>query len=491
MADQDAPRGKARDTRRAARARQGLAKLPYLRRRIPAVELLSDEACEVIEANAETLLEEVGIEFRRDPPSLALWKAAGADVQGERVRIPRGLARQILRTAPHEFMITARNPARSVRIGGDATVDDLVRFVKLAHAAPPIHFAGGTAVEPMDIPEGKRHLDVQYAYFRHTDMACEATPETPGHALDAVRMAGLVFGEDTLAREAVVLGNINSNSPLTFDGRMLGALRVFAEHHQGVIVVPAVLAGAMGPVTAAGCMAELLAECLAGMALTQLVHPGTPVIMGSFVGAISMRTGAPTFGTAEATQMIFATAQLARRLGVPVRSGGSLCSSKVADAQAAYESAHTLLPTLLAGVNLATHSAGWLEGGLVASYEKFVMDVDQLAMMQALGGGMDLSERGQAMDALREVGPGGHFLGCAHTQAHFETAFHQSSIADYSSFEQWALEGRLTAEQRANAVWKRMLADYEDPGIDPAIDESLLDFMARRRAVLPDRIEEE
>ena len=221
MADQDAPRGKARDTRRAARARQGLAKLPYLRRRIPAVELLSDEACEVIEANAETLLEEVGIEFRRDPPSLALWKAAGADVQGERVRIPRGLARQILRTAPHEFMITARNPARSVRIGGDATVfspvggppfvsdldggrrygtlDDLVRFVKLAHAAPPIHFAGGTAVEPMDIPEGKRHLDVQYAYFRHTDMACEATPETPGHALDAVRMAGLVFGEDTLA----------------------------------------------------------------------------------------------------------------------------------------------------------------------------------------------------------------------------------------------------------------------------------------------------
>jgi trimethylamine---corrinoid protein Co-methyltransferase len=513
MVDQDAPRGKGRDARRAARTRQGLAKLPYLRRRIPAVELLSNEACEVIEANAETLLEEVGIEFRRDPPSLALWKAAGADVQGERVRIPRALARQILRTAPREFTVTARNPARSVRLGGDATVfspvggppfvsdldggrrygtlEDLARFIKLAHAAPPIHFAGGCAVEPMDIPEGKRHLDVMYAYFRHTDMACEATPETPGHALDAVRMAGLVFGEETLAREAVVLGNINSNSPLTYDGRMLGALRVFAEHHQGVIIVPAVLAGAMGPVTPAGCMAELLAECLAGMALTQLVHPGTPVIMGSFVGAISMRTGAPTFGTAEATQMIFATTQLARRLGVPVRSGGSLCSSKVADAQAAYESAHTLLPTLLAGVNLVTHSAGWLEGGLVASYEKFVMDVDQLAMMQALGGGMDLSERGQAMDALREVGPGGHFLGCAHTQANFETAFHQSSIADYTSYEQWSSEGSLTAEQRANGVWKRMLADYEDPGIDPAIDESLLDFMARRRAVLPDRIEEE
>jgi len=513
MVDESIPRSGRREARRAARSRQGLAKLPFLRRQIPAVELLSSEACELIEHNAETLLEEIGVEFRRDPESLRLWRAAGADVRGERVRIPRGLARSLLSTAPREFTVTARNPARSVRFGGNATVfspvggppfvsdldggrrygtlKDLVQFIKLAHAAPAIHFAGGCAVEPMDIPEGKRHLDVQYAYFRHTDLACEATPETPGHALDAVLMAERVFGADTLAQGPVVLGNINSNSPLTFDGRMLGALRVFAERNQGTIVVPAVLAGAMGPVTTAGCMAELLAECLAGMALTQLVRPGAAVIMGSFVGAISMRTGAPTFGTAEATQMIFATAQLARRLGVPVRSGGSLCSSKVADAQAAYESAHTLLPSVLAGVNLVTHAAGWLEGGLVSSYEKFAMDVDQLTMMQALGAGIDLSERGQAMDALREVGPGGHFLGCAHTQANFESAFHQSNIADYSSFEQWEIEGRLTAEQRANQVWKRMLADYDDPGLDPAIDESLQEFMAQRRAVLSDRIEEE
>jgi trimethylamine--corrinoid protein Co-methyltransferase len=477
------------------------------------VELLSTEACEILEHNAETLLEEIGIEFRRDPESLRLWREAGADVNGERVRIPRGLARQLLRSAPSTFTVRARNPERSVRFGGDSTVfspvggppfvsdldggrrygtlADLVRFVKLAHAAPAIHFAGGCAVEPMDIPEGKRHLDVQYAYFRHTDLACEATPETPGHALDAIRMAEIVFGSSVIDAGPVVLGNINSNSPLTFDGRMLGSLRAFAERNQGVIVVPAVLAGAMGPVTPAGCMAELLAECLAGMALAQLVRPGAPVIMGSFVGAISMRTGAPTFGTAEATQMIFATAQLARRLGVPVRSGGSLCSAKVADAQAAYESAHTLLPTLLAGVHLVTHAAGWLEGGLVASLEKFVMDADQLMMMQSLAAGMDLSEKGQAMDALREVGPGGHFLGCAHTQANFESAFHQSSIADYASYEQWSLEGALTAEQRANRVWKRMLEDYVDPGLDPAIDEALQDFMNRRRQVLADRIEEE
>ncbi len=506
-------RGSASETRRAARGAQKAVQLPYIRRRLPVVDLLSLEAIEIIEANAETLLEEIGVEFRRDPESLRLWREAGADVIGERVRIPRGMARQLLRTAPAEFTLHARNPAKTVRFGGDATVfspvggppfvsdldrgrrygtlEDLHNFIKLAHMAPAIHFSGGCMVEPMDIPAGKRHLDVQYGFFRYSDQGCEATPETPGHALDAIRMAEIVFGEEYLREHTVMLGNINSNSPLTFDGRMLGSLRAFAAHNQGTIIVPAVLAGAMGPVTAAGCVAEILAETLAGMALTQLVRPGAPVIMGSFVGAVSMRTGSPTFGTPEATQMIFATAQLARRLGVPCRSGGSLCSSKIADAQAGYESANTLLPTLLAGVHLVTHAAGWLEGGLVAGYEKFVMDIDQLAMMQVLASGMDISDRGQALDALREVGPGGHFLGCAHTQANFETAFYQSSIADYSSFEQWSSEGSLTAEQRANRVWKRMLADYEDPGFDPSLDSALLDYMARRQAVLGDAVEEE
>ncbi|HEV7433071.1 MAG TPA: trimethylamine methyltransferase family protein [Steroidobacteraceae bacterium] len=506
-------RGGGREARRAARAQRKAVKLPYIRRRLPVIDLLSVEAVEVIEANAETILEEIGIEFRRDPESLRLWQGAGADVQGERVRIPRGLARALLKTAPREFTVYARNPERNVRFGGDATVfspvggppfvtdldrgrrygtlEDLHNFIKLAHMAPAIHFSGGSTVEPMDIPAGKRHLDVQYAFFRYSDQGCEATPETPGHAADAVRMAEVLFGEQYVDQHPVVLGNINSNSPLTFDGRMLGALRVFAAHNQGSIIVPAVLAGAMGPVTAAGCMAEILAETLAGMALTQIVRPGAPVIMGSFVGAVSMRTGSPTFGTPEATQMIFATAQLARRLGVPCRSGGSLCSSKVSDAQAGYESAHTLLPTLLAGVHLVTHAAGWLEGGLVSGYEKFVMDADQLAMMQVLAAGMDMSERGQALDAIREVGPGSHFLGCAHTQENFETAFYQSTIADYSSYEQWSLEGGLTAEQRANKVWKKMLADYEDPGLDPAIDEALQHFMGERKAALLDSVEED
>ena len=503
---------RSRDARRA-RANAPAAKYSYIRRRLPPVELLSEEAIEIIENNAETILEEIGIEFRRDPESLRLWRDAGADVRGERVHIPRGMARRLLRTAPREFTLHARNPARSVRFGGDATVfspvggppfvtdldrgrrygtlEDLTNFIKLAHVAPAIHFSGGCMCEPMEIPPNKRHLDVQYAFFRYSDQGCEATPETPSHARDAIEIARQLFGAAFLDDHTVVLGNINSNSPLVFDGRMLGALREFAGANQGTIIVPAVLAGAMGPVTAAGCMAEILAETMAGLALTQLVRPGAPAILGSFVGAISMRTGAPTFGTPEATQMIFATAQLARRLGVPCRSGGSLCSAKVADAQAAYESAHTLLPTLLAGVNLVTHAAGWLEGGLVAGYEKFVMDADQLAMMQVLAQGMDLSDRGQALEAFREVGPGNHFLGCGHTQANFESAFHQSAIADYSSYEQWSLEGALTAEQRANRVWKKMLGDYQDPGIDPAADEAMRDYIARRRAVLTDAIEEE
>jgi len=506
-----APR-RGREARRL-RAATPAAKFGYIRRKLPPVELFSAEAAQIIEANAETILEEIGIEFRRDPESLRLWRAAGADVQGERVHIPRGMARHLLRTAPREFTLHARNPARNVRFGGDATVfspvggppfvtdldrgrrygtlADLHNFIKLAHMAPAIHFSGGCMCEPMEIPPNKRHLDVQYAFFRYSDQGCEATPETPGHARDAIEIARRLFGAQFVAHNTVVLGNINSNSPLVFDGRMLGALREFAAANQGTIVVPAVLAGAMGPVTAAGCMAEILAETMAGLALTQLVRPGAPVILGSFVGAISMRTGAPTFGTPEATQMIFATAQLARRLGIPCRSGGSLCSSKVADAQAAYESAHTLLPTLLAGVNLVTHAAGWLEGGLVAGYEKFVMDADQLAMMQMLAQGMDFSERGQALDALREVGPGSHFLGCGHTQANFETAFYQSTIADYTSYEQWSLEGALTAEQRANRVWKKMLADYQDPGIEPSADEAMRDYIAARRAVLSDAVEDE
>jgi trimethylamine--corrinoid protein Co-methyltransferase len=242
----------------------------------------------------------------------------------------------------------------------------------------------------------------------------------------------------------------------------------------------------MAPVTAAAVCAQTLAEALGGMTLVQLVRPGAPVVLGSFASSISMQSGAPTFGTPEPALVLYAMAALARRLGVPFRSGGNLCASKVADAQAAYESAATFGPTLLAGVNFVLHAAGWLEGGLAIGYEKFILDADQCGMAAVFAKGIDMSENGQALDAIRENGPGLHFLGNSHTLANFETAFYRSPLADNNSYEQWLDEGSLEAPQRANAIWKRMLAEYEAPPIDPAIDEALLDFVARRKAAFPD-----
>jgi trimethylamine--corrinoid protein Co-methyltransferase len=267
---------------------------------------------------------------------------------------------------------------------------------------------------------------------------------------------------------------------------MLGALKVYARANQATIVTPFILAGAMSPVTVAGTAAVTLAESLAGMALTQLINPGAPVIFGSFASSISMQSGAPTFGTPEPALVLYVMAALARRLGVPFRSGGGLCASKIPDAQAAYESANTLLPTCLAGVNFVLHTAGWLEGGLAMGYEKFMMDVDQAGMMQTFLSGVDMSENGQAMDAIREVGPGKHFLGCAHTQANFENAFYRSSLADNNSFEQWEAEGAPDMAKRANGLWKRQLAEYEAPPLDAAVDEALIDYMARRKGSFAD-----
>jgi trimethylamine--corrinoid protein Co-methyltransferase len=284
----------------------------------------------------------------------------------------------------------------------------------------------------------------------------------------------------------VLINLINANSPMTFDSTMLGAAKAYARANQACIITPFILAGAMSPVTVAGTVAQTLAEALAGMAFLQLVNPGAPVVLGSFASSISMQSGAPTFGTPEPELVLYSMAALARRLGVPFRSGGSLCASKIPDAQAAFESANTLLPTCLGGVNFVLHVAGWLEGGLSMGYEKFIMDVDQAGMMHTLLAGVDLSENGQAMDAIREVGPGKHFLGCAHTQANFETAFYRSPLADNNSFEQWEAEGATDMAQRANVLWKKQLAEYVAPPLDAAVDEALQDYMNRRRASFPD-----
>jgi trimethylamine--corrinoid protein Co-methyltransferase len=504
--------GGGAQARRALRQKSGVAQLPQLVRRIPSYKVLSDEGLELIEDNADTVLEEIGIEFRDDAEALELWRQAGADVDGERVRFPRGLCRELIASAPAEFTQHARNPERSVIIGGDNTVfapvygppfvrdldrgrrygtlEDFHNFVKLTYMSPALHHSGGTVCEPVDVAVNKRHLDMVLSHLRYSDKPFMGSVTHPDRAADTVEMARLVFGADFVEHNCVTLSLINANSPMVFDATMLGALKVYARANQATIVTPFILSGAMAPVSALGTLTQTLAEALAGIAFTQLVRPGAPVVFGSFASSLSMQSGAPTFGTPEATLVLFAAAQLARRLGLPFRSGGSLCAAKVADAQAAHESTQTLLPSVLAGVNFVLHGAGWLEGGLVSSYEKFVIDADQLAMMQVLGGGYDLSEDGQAMGAIREVGPGGHYLGCAHTQAHFETAFHRSAIADNNSFEQWQAEGALDAQARANKRWKEMLADYPDqaPSLDPGIDEALAAFIARKKESMPDAV---
>jgi trimethylamine--corrinoid protein Co-methyltransferase len=497
------------DARRAQRQKPKLVQNPYIVRKIPLVTVLDEEGLSIIERNADTILEEVGIEFRDEPEALELWKNAGADVKGTRIHFPRGLARSIVqKSAPKEYIQYARNPERNVQIGGNATVfapvygppfvrdldqgrryatiADFQNFVKLAYMSPSIHHSGGTVCEPVDLPVNKRHLDMVYSHIKYSDKPFMGSVTAPERAEDTVEMAKIVFGADFVAKNTVLTSLINANSPMVWDGTMLGAMKVYARNNQACITTPFILAGAMSPVTAAGTLAQVLAEVLAGAGTSQLYNPGAPVIFGVFASSISMQSGAPTFGTPEPTLVSLAAAQLARRLGIPFRTGGSLCGSKIADAQAAYESAQTLLPTLQAGTNFVLHGAGWLEGGLSAGYEKFIMDADQLGMMQVLAKGIDLSENGQALDAIREVGPGSHFLGCSHTQANFETAFYRSNIADNNSFEQWEAEGAQDAAQRANKIFKRMLSEYEAPALDPAIDEALNEYIAKKKAATPD-----
>jgi trimethylamine--corrinoid protein Co-methyltransferase len=310
----------------------------------------------------------------------------------------------------------------------------------------------------------------------------------PERAADSVTMAKMVFGEEFVDGNCVLINLINANSPLVYDSTMIGALKVYARAGQATVISPFILSGAMSPVTVVGTLTQILAEASVGMAFAQLCRPGAPVVFGTFASSISMQSGAPTFGTPEPVYVLAGAAQLARRLGVPFRSGGALCASKLPDAQAANESSNTLWPTLLGGVNFVLHAAGWLEGGLVSGYEKFIIDADQLTMFQRLAEGVDLSEGAQALDAIREVGPGSHFLGCSHTQANFEHAFWRSTVADNNSFEQWHDAGGLDTAQRANAIWKQQLRDYEGPPLDPGIDEALRDFMARRKEVLPDSV---
>ena len=494
--------------RRAERTAVSVETEHYIERNIPLYEFLDEATLEIIEYNAETVLEEIGVNFVDSPEALERWRSVGATIEGERVRIPRGLARELCKTAPSKFVQHARNPERNVEIGGKtlvtapvygppfvrdrdggrryATLADFQKFVKLGYMSKYLHHSGGTVCEPTDVPVNKRHLDMLLTHMLYSDKPFMGSVTEPSRAQDSVEMCEILFGKEFVQNNTVMTSLININSPLTFDSIMMGALEVFASNNQASIISPFIVGGAMAPVSVVGTLTQVLAEVLAGIAYSQIIKPGAPVIFGTFVTSIDMNSGAPTFGTPEASQILYGAGQLARRMNLPFRSGGGLCGSKLPDAQAAYETANTLNAALLGGVNFMLHSCGWLEGGLVASFEKFVMDADHLGTLQKMGLGVSADENGQAMDAIREVGPSGHYLGCDHTQKNFKSAFWRSNLFDYKPFETWYEEGARDTYSLAAERVASQLTNYQQPPLDPEILAALEKYVADKKAAMSD-----
>ncbi|MEI8238724.1 MAG: trimethylamine methyltransferase family protein [Actinomycetota bacterium] len=506
------PRGRSgRAARMAQRASSGGRDSgpAFLTRDIPAYELVGEEGLASLEAHADRLLAEIGIEIRGDEEALRLFADAGASVDGVTVKFDPGHVRSLCSTAPREFTQLARNPSRSVRIGGrnvvlapaygSPFVHDLERgrrygtlesfedFVKLAYSTPHLHHSGGTVCEPTDIPVNKRHLDMVYAHLRYSDKAFMGSVTAPERAADSIEMARIAFGADIVDEQCVILGNVNANSPLVWDATMTGALKAYARANQAPVVVPFILGGAMGPVTTAGAVAQAHAETMVGVALGQLVRPGSPVIYGNFLSSMALRSGSPTFGMPEPALGSLLVGQLARRVGLPLRCSGAFTSSKLPDGQAMTESAMSFLAALQCGANFILHSAGWLEGALTMGYEKFMLDLDLCGAAGTYLKGVSFDEDQFAMDGFAEVGPGKHFFGSQHTLRHYETAFYEPAISDNNSFEQWRDAGSLPSEQRATRMWRDTLANYEAPPIDDAVDEELRAFVARRKTEMPDQ----
>lgn len=475
---------------------------------MPPVEVLSPEQLERIDKASMQILEEIGLDFL-DGEALDLWGAAGArvDRKSQHVWLERGLVMKLLSKAPAEFSLRARNPAHTVRIGGNhinfatvgaapyysdlqtgrrpGTIADFRRMVKLTQHCGPLHIVEGLMVEPQDVPIPLRHLEKWTSQLTLSDKAHTTAAHGREVATDYVNMAALVFGGlDEIRRHPVLASNVNVNSPLRFDERMLGALIVYARHGQPTIITPFILAGAMSPITMAAAIAQQNAEALAGIALTQLVNPGCPVIYGGFTTNIDMRSGSPAFGTPEGALALLCGAQLARHYGLPYRGSGGLNNSKTPDAQAAYETQMSLWPAVLAHANIVLHSAGWLEAGLVCSLEKFILDVEGLAMMHHFLDGLEINDETLALDSIAEVGPGGHHFGTAHTMARYRDAFYKPIISDRQNYDNWYDNGALDALQRAHLVAVQLLTEYERPPLDEAIEEALQDYVVRRSAEL-------
>ena len=539
------------------------------------------------------ILEEIGVDFRGDAEALALWHEAGAEIAGERVRIPRELAMAQLELAPARFTQHARNPARSVEVGGTSlvlapvygppyvrdldgvrrrgTLEDLENFIKLAYRLPALNHSGGIVCEPQDVPVPKRHLEIFRAHVRHSDKPFMGAVNAPERAMDCVEMARIVFGGAEAGRtdlggtdlggtdlggtdtggthtgetdtggtdtgetdtgetdtggtdtgetaidetnigetnigetdtgetdtgatgthaadageRTVLISLVNGNSPLVWDATMLGAMKVYARHHQALLVSPFIMQGANTPVTTAGALAQLNAEAVAGMAFAQLVRPGTPVVYGNTIATVSMQSGSPTYGTAETVMLGLAVTQLARRYGVPSRTAGMRTGSKTCDADAGAQSMIAMLSALLGRVHFVLHAAGFLESGLSASFAKMVMDADQLSHLLGIVRGLPIDDDALALDAIRDVGPSGHFFGHAHTIEHYDSAFYRPMTAETGTWDQWVEEGRRDVEARAAAVAASLIDSFEPPPLDEGVAEGLDEFVTRRSRELPD-----
>ena len=499
-------RSGGRSARRAKRSRTDSRMLPGLENRLPLCEPMTPDQIARVDAASMDILENVGVVFR-DPKALDDWKEACADVRGERVHLDRGLVRDLIATIPSDFTYHARNPAHNVPLGGrrsifvpmtgapylrdlddvrrNPTLDDLAMFHKLSHMSPALHSSAHHIVEPYDHPISQRHLRITYSSMKHSDKTFMGMTTSPKNAEDVIEMCAILFGDDFIETHPVVTGNCNGNSPLVWDETMLGAMRAFCRRNQPVLCSPFVLGGANTPASVAPTVAQLNAEALSALAYTQVVRKGCPAIYGHYLSTVSMKSGAPMAGTPEISLMNFMIGQMARHYGVPWRTSNTLGGAKTFDAQAGYESATTLSSVIHSGANYIWHSAGWNEAGMHCSVAKFVVDAEQCAMAYRMAEGVRWDDFEEGLSAVSDIGPGGHYLGHPHTQENFQRAFFMPELFDNNSIEQWQAEGGIEITERALNYARKLLAEYEEPKLDPGVDDALQDYIARREREIP------
>ena len=500
---------RGRDARAARRRTRTRFWLPELERRIPWVDLLSDDQVQVIHDASMDVVEEIGVEFRCDD-ALALWRDAGAAVDGARVRLDREHLMALVGTAPSSYTMVARDPTHTVTVGNGKTIftpsygapyvlgldgtrrpgtlEDFKNFTKLNHLSPALHMSGGVVCEPMDVPVPKRHLYMTQNLLTYSSKPFMGAVTSKERAEDSLYMAGIVFGQDVVRDTTVMTCLANGNTPLVWDKTMLDSVRVFAAANQATLFSPFVLGGASTPASTVGAVIQVNIEALTGVAFSQLVRAGAPALYGQWVSTVSMKTGAPQAGTPEVCHMNLLTAQMARHYGLPSRCSGSCSSSKMVDAQAGYEAARNMYGVLMAGTNFVLSTTGYLESAMCQSYAKWVLDSEQLEMMYRLGSGVSFDDLDEVLDTMREVPPGGHHLGTAHTLANFQTAFSMPEMMNSDNYEQWLADGALSAEDRATAKCRQLLEEYEEPALDDDVRAELDEFVFRRDAELPDLV---